>query len=97
MNKIETLMMASAIVLSSCQNAQAAGNNPSSSDIPLIGKSEIIVENGLMTPEVLQSFGRVSDVVLSPDKKKILYGVTYVNIPQNKSNRELFEIGRAHV
>ena len=43
-----------------------------------------------MTPEVMMSLGRVGGVELSPDKQKILYGVTYVSIPENKSNRELF-------
>lgn len=62
----------------------------SEKDAPIIGKSTIKVENGIMTPEVLYSFGRVSDVQVSPDKSKILYGVTYVGIEQNKTNRELF-------
>lgn len=57
---------------------------------PIIGKSTIQVENGIMTPEVLYSFGRISDVQISPDKSQILYGVTYVSIEQNKTNRELF-------
>lgn len=43
-----------------------------------------------MTPEVLHSFGRVSDIRISPDKSRILYGVTYTSIEQNKTNRELF-------
>ncbi|MDR0825526.1 MAG: S9 family peptidase, partial [Prevotella sp.] len=59
-------------------------------EAPIIGKSAVKVDNGLMTPEVLYSFGRVSDVQVSPDKSKILYGVTYVSVEQNKTNRELF-------
>ncbi|NDV94788.1 S9 family peptidase [Dysgonomonas sp. 521] len=59
-------------------------------DAPIIGKASVKVENGIMTPEILHSFGRVTDVQLSPDKSKILYGVTYVSIEQNKTNRELF-------
>lgn len=56
----------------------------------IISKSTIKVENGTMTPEVLYSFGRLSDAQVSPDKSKILYGVTYVGIEENKTNRELF-------
>ncbi len=59
---------------------------------PIIGKASPEIENGIMTPEVLYSFGRVSDVQVSPDKSKILYGVTYVSIEQNKTNRELFTV-----
>lgn len=56
----------------------------------LIEKSVIKVNDGIMTPEALYSFGRVSGLQISPDKTKILYGVTYVGIEQNKTNRELF-------
>lgn len=76
--------------------AALAGCNPSDKkpateqEAPLIGKSNIKVENGVMTPEVLYSFGRISDAQVSPDKSKVLYGVTYVSIEQNKTNRELF-------
>lgn len=59
---------------------------------PVIGKAKITTTNGLLTPEILHSFGRLGDIQVSPDKKKILYGVTYVSIEQNKSNRELFTI-----
>ncbi len=57
---------------------------------PIIGKSTITINDGIMTPEALYSFGRVGGVQVSPDKSKILYGVTYVSIDQNKTNRELF-------
>jgi len=58
--------------------------------LSIIGKSQITVQNGIMTPEALYSFGRISDIQISPDKSKILYGVTYVSINENKTNRELF-------
>ena len=58
----------------------------------IIGKQPVKVENGIMTTEVLMAFGRVSDPVVSPDKSKILYGVSYENLEQNKSNRELFVV-----
>jgi dipeptidyl aminopeptidase/acylaminoacyl peptidase len=56
----------------------------------IIGKSVVQVEDGIITPEILHSFGRISDAQVSPDNSKILYGVTYVSIEQNKTNRELF-------
>lgn len=56
----------------------------------LIAKSTIKVHGDLMTPEVLWAFGRVSEPAVSPDKKQILYGVSYYSIEQNKGNRELF-------
>ncbi len=56
----------------------------------LIGKHELTLESNIMTPEVLWAFGRVSDVQVSPDGKKILYGVSYYSKTLNRGNRELF-------
>ena len=39
-----------------------------------IGKSEIVIEDGKMSPEALLAFGRMSDPQVSPDGKHILYG-----------------------
>ena len=55
-----------------------------------IGPSDIRVEDGKMTPEVLLSLGRLSDPQLSPDGENILYGVSYTSIPENRSVRNLF-------
>ena len=55
-----------------------------------IGKSEIRVEDGKMTPEVLLAFGRLSDPQVSPDGKKLLYGVSYNSIEENRSCRNLY-------
>ena len=84
---IMALIFGAALV--SCNSTKKESTEP---EAPIIGKSAIKTENGIMTPEVLYSFGRVSDVQVSPDKSKILYGVTYVSIDQNKTNRELFSI-----
>ena len=56
----------------------------------LIEKPQVTVENGEYTPEVLNAFGRVSDVQVSPDGKQVLYGITYMSVEQNKGNRELW-------
>ena len=55
-----------------------------------IGRSEIQVENGHMTPEVLLAFGRLSDPQVSPDGKHILYGVSYTSVADNRSVRNLY-------
>ena len=57
-----------------------------------IGPSDLKVEDGRMTPEVLLSLGRLSDPQLSPDGKTILYGVSYTSIADNRSVRNLFTI-----
>ncbi|MDY6418539.1 MAG: hypothetical protein SPK87_07330, partial [Bacteroidales bacterium] len=55
-----------------------------------IGPSEIQITDGVMTPETLLAFGRLSDPQLSPDGSRILYGVSYTDIAQNRSCRNLF-------
>lgn len=58
----------------------------------VIEKPEVKVENGMLTPEVLESFGRVSEAVPSPDGKRIVYTLTYENIEENKGNSEIYII-----
>ena len=55
-----------------------------------IGSSDIQIEVGAMSPEVLLSLGRLSDPRLSPDGRWILYGVSYTSIEENRSCRNLF-------
>ena len=50
------------------------------------------LSSDIMTPEVLWSFGRVSGTQVSPDGKLVLYGVTYFNISENKSYRDIYVI-----
>lgn len=76
-----------ALILTSCQvDTQQNHENP------LITRNQPTLSSDIMTPEVLWSFGRLGDVRVSPSGEKILYGVSYFSIDQNRSNRELFLI-----
>ncbi|MDR1814766.1 MAG: prolyl oligopeptidase family serine peptidase, partial [Tannerella sp.] len=55
-----------------------------------IGKPEVIITDGKMTPEVLWSFGRVGNICISPDNKQIAFTVTYYSISENKGNAEIY-------
>lgn len=55
-----------------------------------IGQSEIRITDGVMTPETLLAFGRITDPQLSPDGKSILYGIAYHSVEENRSCRNLF-------
>lgn len=59
----------------------------------IIGKSEISAQH--LTPELLQELGKISDMQASPDGSKVLYGVTYTSVAENRSNRELFVLNLA--
>jgi dipeptidyl aminopeptidase/acylaminoacyl peptidase len=89
--KFKTLLMIMAIggSLLACgeaSNERKGANEPDE----LIGKASPVIEDGVMTPEVLYSFGRVGDLSVSPDRSRIVYQVTYVSIPYNWTNSELF-------
>lgn len=49
-----------------------------------------VLKSDILTPEVLWSFGRVGSMQVSPDGTMVLYDVTYFNIPENKSYRDLY-------
>lgn len=55
-----------------------------------IGRQQVEVQDGVMTPEVLLALGRMSDPQLSPDGSRILYGVSYTSVADNRSCRNLF-------
>lgn len=77
---IGAALCATALVMS-CKNDESTG---------YVGVSDIQVTDGVMSPEVLLSFGRLSDPQISPDGKKVLYGVSYTSIADNRSCRNLF-------
>ncbi|MGV8964064.1 MAG: prolyl oligopeptidase family serine peptidase [Candidatus Saccharimonadaceae bacterium] len=80
-----------AIIFTALTTACNGGKQEDSNSLgSIIGKANPKIENGIMTPEILHSFGRIGNVVVSPNKEDILYHVTYVDIDQNKTNTELF-------
>lgn len=82
MNKTFAIMATTALLAAAC--------TPEDKEAPatLIGKSEIKADH--LTPELLQEFGKISDLQVSPDGNKVLYGVGYTSVKENRSNRELF-------
>ena len=69
--------------------ASCAGNAPKEAVVP-----EVEINDGVMTPEVLLALGRLSDPQLSPDGNTILYGVSYQNIKENNSLRNIYICNR---
>ena len=56
----------------------------------VIEKPEIEVVDGMMTPEVLESFGQVNEATPSPDGKTIAFTLKYESIEENKGNAEIY-------
>ena len=74
--------MTAAALLTIAGNAQTT---PTSN----IGKSDIKVESGLMTPEALWAMGRIATATASPDGKQIVYQVGYYSVKENKGHQVL--------
>ena len=60
-----------------------------------IGEKEIKLESDRLNAEVLWSMGRIGEVVVSPDKTKVLFTVTFYSIEQNKGNTGLYVLDLA--
>lgn len=56
----------------------------------VIGRNEITVTDGKLTPEVLWAMGRIGTVATSADGQKIAYQVSYYSVEQNKSRTVIY-------
>ncbi|MDD6471758.1 MAG: S9 family peptidase [Bacteroidales bacterium] len=77
-------------VLLTAAMTSCGGSREQANDAPIIGHSNIKIDNHRMTPEVLWGMGRIGSVTTSEDGEKIAYTVSYYSVEQNKSNTELF-------
>ena len=77
------IMTATAMMMAACSTT----NTP---EAPIIDKPDFTPTNGVFDINALEALGRVSAPVVSPDGQKILYGVSYESVEQNKSNLDLY-------
>ena len=79
--------MAAALMLaSSCTEVKQEGQGYE----PIIGKQEITIKDGRLTPEALWAMGRIGSLSISPDGKQIAYTVAYYSVPENKSHHVIY-------
>ena len=78
-----TTLLAAALLL--C----IAGNVNAQEDVR-IGKQNISIKDGRMSPEALWAMGRISAYSASPDGSKIVYQVGYYSVKHNKSHHVLY-------
>ena len=76
MNKTNLVMMTAAMTLASCNAIQQKGERYE----PIIGKQDITIKDGRMTPEALWAMGRIGGLDVSPDGKKVVYTVAYYSV-----------------
>lgn len=56
----------------------------------IIDRPDLKSATGIFDIDALEALGRVSEPRVSPDGKRVLFGVSYESVPQNKSNRDLY-------
>ncbi len=56
----------------------------------IIDKPDFKSESGIFDLEALEALGRVSAVSVSPDTRKVLFGISYESVEQNRSNNDLY-------
>ena len=78
------LMISTALLAASCAKTGDGGEQT------FIDKPDFKPVDRRYTIEALEALGRVNAPVVSPDKSKILYGVSYESVEQNKSNLDLY-------
>ena len=82
MNRLVTFVIVAALAW--------AGNNAKAEENIMIGKQNISVKDGRMTPEALWAMGRIGSYSASPDGKHIVYQVGYYSVKHNKSHQMLY-------
>ena len=55
-----------------------------------IGRSDISISDGHLTPEALWAMGRIGGVTLSPDGSRIAYQVSYYSVQENASHTVIY-------
>ena len=85
MNKTHIAMMSAAMLIASC-----TGGTDTQADGTVIGRQEITVEGGRLTPEALWAMGRIGSAAVSPDAQKIAYTVSYYSVPENRSHSVIY-------
>lgn len=84
-NRIIILAAVALLAFSACKKRPEQDKN-------VIDKPEIEIKDGKLSPEALWSFGRIGEVSVSPDGKRVLYTLTYYSISENKGNTEIYSM-----
>lgn len=84
MNYIKSaVFMATTAIVASC-SVNDSGNSE------IIERPDYKSESGLFNEEALEALGRVTSPQVSPDGSKIMFGISFENVEQNKSNNEIY-------
>lgn len=79
-------IMATALIAGSLASCQSGGEK----EAGLIDKPDFKSATGVFDIDALEALGRVSSVQVSPDTRKVLFGISYESVEKNKSNNDLY-------
>ncbi len=84
MKSILPLAMTAMTVLVACSSNEADDQGK------IIDKTDYKSETGIFDIDALEALGRVGGIQVSPDGTKVLFGISYESIEENRSNRDLY-------
>ncbi len=87
MNKFITSIATMSVTLMTLTSCGAGNGNEK-----IIDKPDFKATDREFSIDALEALGRVSNPVVSPDGEKILYGVSYESVEENKSNNDLYVV-----
>ncbi len=90
MKKLSWVLLIMSIIISACNQPVSDKEATTKPSEKIIGKPDVQLSSDVMVPEVLWYFGRIGVVDVSPDNSKIVYGITYYDINDNKGNTDLY-------
>lgn len=79
------IMSATALMLTAMTPTAALAE-----EADIIDRPDFKSATGIFDIDALEALGRISEPRVSPDGKRVLFGVSYESVPQNKSNRDLY-------
>ncbi len=89
---LKPIIMSATVLLGSGLSALAAEATADAADEVIIEKPSFKSASGIFDIDALEALGRVGSPVVSPDGKKILFGIGYESVEQNKSNTDLYTV-----
>ncbi len=87
MKKSTLMSISAAVMMATSAVASPVGT---AEQAPIIGKHQVNVKDGKLTPEVLWAMGRIGGYTVSPDGKKVAYTVAYYSVKENKGHHVIY-------
>ena len=84
--------MATSVLLGACSQSEVKESNVETPvPTPIIGRSDMKIPEGRMTPEALWAMGRIAGINVSPDGNKIVYSVSGLSSKRYSRKKNLIK------